>query len=185
MFIFFNFPTVALSLILVGAVLPIQVQAKVPTAKTLLWEISGNELTQPSYLFGTIHSACASQLLLTPEQRKAMSRVQQLYLEILFTNERKKTVKSSEKNGRQQKLKDVMTTMQYQIVEDFFEKSYLDSIDENASVESVIFKLIRESEKRIDVYYHKNLCKKTTSKENILIEFAKKHINWWYRNSNR
>ncbi|MCA6473216.1 MAG: TraB/GumN family protein, partial [Chitinophagaceae bacterium] len=31
----------------------------------LLWEISGNGLTQPSYLFGTIHMICKEDFVLS------------------------------------------------------------------------------------------------------------------------
>lgn len=153
----------------------LKAEAKTPTEKALLWEILGNGLTQPSYLFGTIHMACTNQLALTPEQKKAIGKVQQLYIELGSINEEIRTKKSSAKSAEPQKLKDVMTAAQYQIVEDFFEKSYLDFVSENVSARTLILKLIDESIKRVDVYYYKNLCRETTSKERILLEFAKKH----------
>lgn len=48
--------------------------------KSLLWKISGNELSQPSYLFGTIHITCDATL---PEKVKvAMDKTEQLCLEL-------------------------------------------------------------------------------------------------------
>lgn len=51
-------------------------------SKSLLWEISGNGLKQPSYLYGTIHSICEKDFLLTDATQKAFEKSQQLYLEI-------------------------------------------------------------------------------------------------------
>jgi uncharacterized protein YbaP (TraB family) len=48
--------------------------------KSLLWKISGNGLSQPSYLFGTIHITCDATL---PEKVKvAMDKTDQLCLEL-------------------------------------------------------------------------------------------------------
>src|SRR5688572_19960192 len=46
----------------------------------LLWKISGNGLSQPSYLFGTIHITCDASL--NPNVVKALDNTGQLYLEL-------------------------------------------------------------------------------------------------------
>jgi uncharacterized protein len=51
-----------------------------PLEKALLWKISGNGLTQPSYLFGTIHATCDANLDFAT--LKALEETKQLYLEI-------------------------------------------------------------------------------------------------------
>jgi len=51
-----------------------------PLEKSLLWKISGNGLTSPSYLFGTIHMTCDATL--EQNVKDAMDHTQQLYLEI-------------------------------------------------------------------------------------------------------
>lgn len=48
--------------------------------KSLLWKISGNGLSQPSYLFGTIHITCDATL--DENVLKALDETSQLYLEI-------------------------------------------------------------------------------------------------------
>lgn len=55
-----------------------------PTASenSLLWEISGNGLTQPSYLFGTIHIIAAEDFLLTDSTLAAFSRCKEVAFEI-------------------------------------------------------------------------------------------------------
>lgn len=50
--------------------------------KALLWEISGKNLTSPSYLFGTIHIACQGEVEMRPEIQKAWDATEQLVLEI-------------------------------------------------------------------------------------------------------
>ena len=49
---------------------------------SLLWEISGNGLEQPSYLFGTIHTICPEELELSPKILNALEKSEQLVLEL-------------------------------------------------------------------------------------------------------
>lgn len=46
----------------------------------LLWKISGNGLTQPSYLFGTMHMTCDATL--DANVKKALDETTQMYLEL-------------------------------------------------------------------------------------------------------
>lgn len=50
--------------------------------KSLLYEISGNGLTQPSYLYGTIHIICKDDFVMTEATKKKFSEAQQVYLEL-------------------------------------------------------------------------------------------------------
>ncbi|MDJ1481641.1 TraB/GumN family protein [Cytophagaceae bacterium YF14B1] len=50
--------------------------------KSLLWEISGKGITKPSYIFGTIHIVCASDLVITDNLKTAFNKSEQLYLEL-------------------------------------------------------------------------------------------------------
>lgn len=50
------------------------------TPKTLLWKVSGNGLTQPSYVFGTIHITCDATL--KPKVLDALEKTQQVCLEL-------------------------------------------------------------------------------------------------------
>ena len=50
--------------------------------KSLLWEISGNGLKQPSYLFGTIHMICKEEFLLSEIVKQKFSSSKQVYLEL-------------------------------------------------------------------------------------------------------
>ncbi len=48
----------------------------------LLYEVSGNGLTKPSYLYGTFHLVCPTDLTITDAMKKAVGDAEQVYLEI-------------------------------------------------------------------------------------------------------
>ncbi|MFN6228041.1 MAG: TraB/GumN family protein [Bacteroidota bacterium] len=48
----------------------------------LLWEISGNGLQQPSYLFGTIHMICKEDFTFSELTKQKFNRSKQVYLEL-------------------------------------------------------------------------------------------------------
>ena len=50
--------------------------------KSLLWEISGNGLTAPSYLYGTIHLVCPNDFVLSDSLKAKFGKAQQIVLEI-------------------------------------------------------------------------------------------------------
>lgn len=56
------------------------INANAQLEKSLLWKITGKELNQASYLFGTIHASCDAEL--SPEVLIALEETKQLYLEI-------------------------------------------------------------------------------------------------------
>jgi uncharacterized protein YbaP (TraB family) len=78
--------SLAAALLLVSPLAQAQKAAKatvVPAApKSLLYEVSGNKLAKPSYLFGTIHLLCAADLKLSENVQKAVSKSQQVALEL-------------------------------------------------------------------------------------------------------
>jgi uncharacterized protein YbaP (TraB family) len=49
---------------------------------TLLWRISGKNLTKPSYLFGTMHMICANDIELSDTMRNAIKNADKIYLEL-------------------------------------------------------------------------------------------------------
>jgi uncharacterized protein YbaP (TraB family) len=52
------------------------------TTNTLLWEISGKNLTQPSYLYGTIHLVCPADLQVSEPLKQAFGKTQQVVMEL-------------------------------------------------------------------------------------------------------
>ena len=53
---------------------------------TLLWQISGNGLQQPSYLFGTIHMLCKDDAVLSDSLKKVIRNCNEVYLEVDMDN---------------------------------------------------------------------------------------------------
>jgi uncharacterized protein YbaP (TraB family) len=54
----------------------------VPTDKTLLWEVSGKGIKQPSYLYGTIHLMCPQDLHVPEIVKQKFNSTEHLFLEI-------------------------------------------------------------------------------------------------------
>lgn len=54
--------------------------------KTLLWQISGNGLQKPSYLFGTIHLVCKEDAQLGDSLLSAIHNTDQVYFEVDMDN---------------------------------------------------------------------------------------------------
>lgn len=53
---------------------------------TLLWRISGKNISSPSYLFGTMHMLCADDIQLSDTLRSAIGRADKVYLELDMDN---------------------------------------------------------------------------------------------------
>ena len=49
---------------------------------TLLWQISGNGLEKPSYLFGTFHLLCREDIHFSPQLKKAIELSDEIYMEM-------------------------------------------------------------------------------------------------------
>ena len=64
-----------------------QAQTKSPKLEnSLLWEVSGNGLEKPSYLYGTIHMICGGDYFLSEKTKKAFESSNKLVLEINFAD---------------------------------------------------------------------------------------------------
>lgn len=63
-------------------IFPVSAAAQAQTTKGLLWKISGNGLTKPSYLYGTVHLICSSDFTLSHQLKKSVAQSEKLYLEI-------------------------------------------------------------------------------------------------------
>jgi uncharacterized protein YbaP (TraB family) len=61
-----------------------QAQTNNSNENSLLWEISGNGLSQPSYLYGTIHMMCESDFVIKEKVKNAFDKTSKLALELDF-----------------------------------------------------------------------------------------------------
>ncbi len=57
-----------------------------PLDKSLLWEISGNGLTKPSYIYGTIHMICKDDAAVGDSLIAAIERSDRVYFEVDMDN---------------------------------------------------------------------------------------------------
>jgi len=53
-----------------------------PDENALLWKISGKGLSQPSWLYGTIHMICASDFVISDSLKSAFRQSNKIYLEL-------------------------------------------------------------------------------------------------------
>lgn len=93
----------------------------VAQAKTLLWQISGNGLSEPSYLFGTIHIMCASDAVVSPELNAVISKAKDIYLELDMDDMQQMAgaLKYLRMNDGL-KLSDLLSAEDYKKLEDYF-----------------------------------------------------------------
>ena len=91
---------------------------------TLLWEVSGNGLTKPSYLFGTFHLLCRDDIRFSDALKQGVQNAAEVYLELdmddpstLFGGLMLMNMKGN------RKLKDLYTEVEYKRVVDYFRDS--------------------------------------------------------------
>ena len=91
---------------------------------TLLWEISGNNLPHPSYLFGTFHLMCREDIRFSNELKQAIKKVSQVYFEMDLddpSNTLGALLFINMKDGRS--LKDLYKPEEYMRLEKYFKDS--------------------------------------------------------------
>ena len=107
------------------SVLSVTSQSKkpAPLQNTLLWEISGNGLKSPSYLFGTMHLLCAEDAGLSINLKKAIRESERIYFEIDMDDMKQMmgALKYIRMNDNV-KLSDLLTEQEYTRIREYFEK---------------------------------------------------------------
>lgn len=73
----------ALRILFSFLVIPFATQAQTP-ASSLLWKVTGNGLSAPSYLYGTLHLLCKEDVHFSNTMKAAMDNSKVLYLELKF-----------------------------------------------------------------------------------------------------
>jgi uncharacterized protein YbaP (TraB family) len=98
--------------------------ANKPDENTMLWEISGNGLKLPSYLFGTFHLLCKEDIHLSPVLKHAIKDSKEVYLELDLDDPAilmEGLLLMNMKGGK--KLKDLYTEQEFKRVANFFKDS--------------------------------------------------------------
>ncbi|HUS01249.1 MAG TPA: TraB/GumN family protein [Chitinophagaceae bacterium] len=91
---------------------------------TLLWQVSGKDLKEPSYIFGTFHLMCKDDIRFSEQLKKSVASAGEIYMEMDMDDP--STMLSgllymNMKNGK--KLKDLYTADEYKKVEGYFKDS--------------------------------------------------------------
>jgi uncharacterized protein YbaP (TraB family) len=110
-----------------ATLLPAQVKAPEKTAvagsqaNSLLWEISGNGLQQPSYLFGTMHILCVQDAQLSDSLQFSIDKAEKTFFEVDMDNpaELLGIFKYIRMNDNK-KLSDLLTVAEYDRVKKYF-----------------------------------------------------------------
>jgi uncharacterized protein len=89
--------------------------------KSLMWEVTGNGLNQPSYLFGTIHINCKNRLKFSPKRQEIFAKAQQIYLELDFDDPTlQKQIGQNTQMPPGKNLQKLLTPKQYQQARKYF-----------------------------------------------------------------
>ncbi|MBS1749051.1 MAG: TraB/GumN family protein [Bacteroidetes bacterium] len=94
--------------------------AQPPVENSLLWEITGNGLSKPSYLYGTIHIICKKDFFVSDKLKKTFAASDKIYLEIDMDDPamNMKMLQLSVLKGK--KLSDFFSGSDYNKLNDFF-----------------------------------------------------------------
>ena len=91
---------------------------------SLLWRISGNQLSRPSYLFGTMHIICADDYVWTEKMKTSFAAADKICFEMDMDDPAVLTQVASglmDKTGK--KLEDYFTSAQFSLVKQFVKDS--------------------------------------------------------------
>jgi len=67
---------------LITALVPLSTLVQAQDDNSLLWQISGNGMAQPSYLFGTIHLMCPDDIQVTEAMESALEKSEKVVMEL-------------------------------------------------------------------------------------------------------
>ncbi len=138
------------------------------TGNTLLWQISGNGLTKPSYLFGTFHLLCKDDIRFSDALKQAVIKSDEVYLELDMDDPSTllgALVQMKMKDGK--KLKDLYAEAAYKRVSDFFKDSLKTPIG--------LFQQMKPEFLMALLYPKMMPCNTTGSVEESLMQLAKEN----------
>ncbi len=136
---------------------------------TLLWKISGNGISRPSYLFGTVHMICKGDAFLSKNLTDAIEKADRVYFELDMDN-------LFEMVGAMMKMKmnndttlaDLLTPEEYQLAKKYFE----------AKSTMLPFSILETYKPMVasSLIMENNLaCEQSVAMEQLIMEEAKKY----------
>ena len=91
---------------------------------TLLWRISGKNLSKPTYIFGTMHMLCADDIQLSDSLKQAIRGADKVYLELDMDDMMQVLGAMSHMTMRNDTtLADLLTAEEYKKVKNFFQEN--------------------------------------------------------------
>ncbi len=90
---------------------------------TLLWEISGNGLKQPSYMFGTFHILCKDDIQFSANLQTALKASQEVYFEMDLDDPKNTLGGMFFMNMKDKTLNDLYTAEELQKISKFYKDS--------------------------------------------------------------
>ena len=91
---------------------------------SLLWRVTGNNLTKPSFLFGTIHLICPDDYLWTEKMRSSLDRAEKVCFELDISDpDVMMQVVAGMTDNTNKKLYDYFTTEQYKLLSRYVKDS--------------------------------------------------------------
>jgi len=142
---------------------PIQTNAD---NNTLLWEISGNGLLKPSYLFGTFHLLCVNDIHFSNALKSAVKNAQEVYMELDLDDPSTILGGMALMNMNQGKqLKDLFSASDYTRVAVFFKDSLHTSL--------TMFQKMKPAFLEALLYPKMMPCKTISGVEEELLKLAK------------
>jgi uncharacterized protein len=133
---------------------------------TLLWEVSGNKLKKPSYIFGTFHLMCKDDIKFSNALKQAVQYSDLVYMELDMDDPATMLgaiALMNMKDGK--KLKDLYTAAEYTRVERFFKDSLKMGL--------MLFERMKPSMTGALLYPKMMPCKTTSGVEEQLMQLAK------------
>ena len=113
-----------ISAVILGSIMAITgiAQKQQNQENTLLWKISGKGLSQPSYLYGTMHMVCSDDAVLSDSLQAVISRVKEVYFEVDMDNMFEMLGMVSQMSMKNDTtLQDLLSPKDYEKVKAYFE----------------------------------------------------------------
>lgn len=108
-------------------------------ASSLLWKISGNGLSQASYIYGTIHIICPQDFVMSNKVKTTFAETEQLYLELDFDDPQimqEMMQLSMLPNGKT--AKDYLTSEEYSLLDTKFKNALGTGMDQLQSMKPLM-----------------------------------------------
>lgn len=113
---------------------------------SVLWEVSGNGLKKPSYLFGTIHMICGKDFVMWPKATEAFAKTSKLALEINMADPNEMATAQQMAMGKEP-LSKTLTAKQKADLEAILEKNGVGTLEQldSYTLETVMSLLFMKS----------------------------------------